>query len=182
MTVPTATVVTAFVVGLGLLVGCSTAPTTTTEKEQLLRKASSERQEWSKLDPGMEAFAKKGHGVAFFPEITKGGLGVGGAYGRGIVYEQGQHIGYADLTQGSVGFQAGGQTYSELIVFEDKAALDRFKQNKVDFAANASAIIASTGAAANARFVDGVAVFVRPTAGAMAEAAIGGQRVTYVPK
>ena len=84
------------------------------------------------------------------------------------------------MTQGSVGFQAGGQTYSELVVFENKAALERFKQNKVDFGANASAIIAKTGAAANTRFVDGVAVFVRPTAGAMAEAAVGGQRMTYV--
>jgi lipid-binding SYLF domain-containing protein len=165
-----------------LLVSCSTAPTTTTAKDELTQKAMAEREEWNKLDPGLEALAKKSEGYAFFPEIIKGGLGVGGAYGRGVVYEQNQPIGYADVTQGSVGLQAGGQTYSELIVFENKAAMDRFKKNQIDFGANASAIIAKTGAAANARFVDGVAVFVRPTAGAMAEAAIGGQRVTYVPK
>jgi lipid-binding SYLF domain-containing protein len=98
------------------------------------------------------------------------------------VYEQGQHIGYADLTQGSIGFQLGGQTYSELIVFQDKYAMDRFKQNPLDFGAIASAVIASNGAATNARFVDGVAVFVRPITGAMAEATIAGQRMTYVPK
>jgi lipid-binding SYLF domain-containing protein len=165
-----------------LLVSCSTAPTTTTAKDELTQKAMAEREEWNKLDPGLEALAKKSEGYAFFPEIIKGGLGVGGAYGRGVVYEQNQPIGYADVTQGSVGLQAGGQTYSELIVFENKAAMDRLKKNQIDFGANASAIIAKTGAAANARFVDGVAVFVRPTAGAMAEAAIGGQRVTYVPK
>jgi long-subunit fatty acid transport protein len=67
-------------------------------------------------------------------------------------------------------------------VFENKAALERFKQNQLDFGANASAIIAKTGAAKNASFVDGVAIFVRPTAGAMAEASPGGQRVTGVPK
>jgi lipid-binding SYLF domain-containing protein len=167
----------------GLLVGCSTAPPSPAAKDDLLRKAAAERQEWNKLDPGMEAFARKGYGFAFFPEVTKGGLGVGGAYGRGVVYEQGQHVGYADITQGSLGLQAGGQTYSELIVvFENQAALDRFKQNQIDFGANASAVIATTGAAANARFVDGVAVFVRPTAGAMAEASLGGQHITYVPK
>ena len=164
-----------------LLVSCSTAPTTTTAKDDLTQKAMAEREEWNKLDPGLEALAKKSEGYAFFPEIIKGGLGVGGAYGRGVVYEQNQPIGYADVTQGSVGLQAGGQTYSELIVFENKTAMDRFKKNQIDFGANASAIIAKT-CAANARFVDGVAVFVRPTAGAMAEAAIGGQRVTYVPK
>jgi lipid-binding SYLF domain-containing protein len=165
-----------------LLVSCSTAPTTPGERDDLVRKAQAERLEWTKLDPGVEALAKKSHGVAFFPEITKGGLGVGGAYGRGVVYEQGQHVGYADVTQGTVGLQAGGQTYSEVIVFENKAAMDRFKQNRIDFGANASAVIATTGAATNARFVDGVAVFVRPITGAMAEAAIGGQRITYVPK
>ena len=120
--------------------------------------------------------------MAFFPEVTKGGLGIGGAYGRGVVYERGQHVGYADMTQGTIGLQIGGQTYSEVIVLEDKAAMDRFKQNRVDFDANASAVIARTGAATNVRFVDGVAVFVRPITGAMAEAAIGGQRITYVPK
>jgi lipid-binding SYLF domain-containing protein len=172
----------AIALATGFLVSCSTAPTTTTERDELARKAHAEHQEWNKLDPGLEALANKSYGFAFFPEITKGGLVVGGAYGRGVVYEQGQPIGYADVTQGSVGLQAGGQTYSELIVLENKAAMERFKQNKVDFGADASAVIAKTGAAANARFVDGVAVFVRPTAGAMAEAALGGQRVTYVPK
>jgi lipid-binding SYLF domain-containing protein len=175
-------VVAAITLATSLLVGCSTAPTTPTERDELIRKAQAERQEWNKLDPGIEALAKKSHGIAFFPEITKGGLGVGGGYGRGVVYEQGHHIGYADVTQGSVGLQAGGQTYSEVLVFEDKAAMDRFKQNTIDFGANASAVIAKTGASKNARFVDGVAVFVRPITGAMAEAAVGGQRVTYVPK
>ena len=91
-------------------------------------------------------------------------------------------IGFADVTQGSDGLQAGGQTYSELIVFENKAAFDRFKNNQLEFGASASAIIARTGAARNARFVDGVAIFVQPVVGAMAEASVGGQRVTYVAK
>jgi lipid-binding SYLF domain-containing protein len=166
----------------GLLAGCSTTPPTPEAKDELSRKAAAEREEWNKLDPQIEAFARKAHGFAFFPEVTKGGAGIGGAYGRGVVYEQGRHIGYADITQGSFGLQLGGQTYSELIVFENKAALDRFKQNQVDFGANATAVIATTGAAANARFVDGIAVFMRPTAGAMAEASLAGQRTTYAAK
>jgi lipid-binding SYLF domain-containing protein len=166
-----------------LLVGCSsTGPTTTAERDELVQRAQAERDEWNKVDPSVEALARKSHGAAFFPEISKGGLGFGGAYGRGVVYERGQHIGYADITEGTIGFQLGGQTYSEVIVFEDAAAMERFKQNDVSFAANASAIIANSGAAANARFVDGVVVFIRPIAGAMAEASVGGQRITYVPK
>jgi lipid-binding SYLF domain-containing protein len=182
MTFTTSVIVGAIFLTTSLLAGCSTAPTTTAERDELVHKAQAERDEWNKVDPGVEALAKKSQGVAFFPEITKGGLGIGGAYGRGVVYERGQHIGYADITQGSLGLQAGGQTYSEVIVFENEAAMERFKQNDVNFGANASAIIANNGAAANARFVDGVAVFIRPITGAMAEASVGGQRITYVPK
>ena len=174
--------VTAIALTTSLLIGCSTAPTNTAERDALVQKAQAERSEWNRIDPGVEALARKSEGFAFFPEITKGGLGIGGAYGRGVVYERGQHVGYADVTQGSLGLQAGGQTYSEVIVFENAAALDRFKQNEMNFGANASAIIASNGASANARFVDGVAVFIRPITGAMAEASLGGQRTTYVPK
>ena len=165
-----------------LLASCSTAPTTPTARDELSHKAMAEREEWKRLDPDIEDLARKSEGYAFFPEITKGGLVVGGGYGRGVVFQHNQPIGFADVTQGSVGLQAGGQTYSELIVFENKAAFDRFKNNQLEFGANASAIIARTGAARNARFVDGVAIFVRPVVGAMAEASVGGQRVTYVAK
>ena len=179
---PTTRAATVIALATGLLVSCSTAPGTKEERDTLLREAASSRQEWHKLDPGVEAFAKKGYGTAFFPEIIKGGVGIGGAHGRAVVYEQGQHIGYADLTEGSLGLQLGGQTYSELIVFENKAAMDRFKANQFNFGANASAVIAKEGAAAHTQFVDGVAVFVRPIGGVMGEAALGGQKVTYVPK
>jgi lipid-binding SYLF domain-containing protein len=117
-----------------------------------------------------------------FPNVGKGAWIVGGAYGRGVVYEQGQFVGYADISQATVGLQAGGQTYTELVVFEDKASLDRFKTGKLSFAANVSAVILKSGAAASAKYTDGVAVFVKPIGGAMVEAAIGGQQFTYQPK
>jgi len=167
---------------IGLMAGCSTGSVTKDEGDALIKSAQASRQEWNKIDPQFETFAKKGYGYAFFPEITKGGLLVGGAHGRGVVYEKGQQVGYADLTQMSAGFQAGLQDYSELIVFENQVAMDKFKGNEIDFSANASAVYADKGAAANAQFVDGIAVFVRPIRGAMAEASLGGQQVTYIPK
>jgi lipid-binding SYLF domain-containing protein len=167
---------------MGLMAACSTGSVSKEERDTLLKQAQASRQEWNKVDPQFEAFAKKGYGFAFFPEITKGGFVVGGAHGQGVVYEKGQHVGYADLTQMSVGFQAGLQDYSQLIVFENQPAMDRFKRNEIDFGANASAIVADKGAAINAQFVDGVAVFVRPTRGAMAEASLAGQQITYLPK
>jgi lipid-binding SYLF domain-containing protein len=167
---------------MGLMAGCGTGSVSKEERDTLVKQAQASRQEWNKVDPQFEAFAKKGYGYAFFPEITKGGFVVGGARGQGVVYEKGQHIGYADLTQMSVGFQGGLQDYSQLIVFENQAAMDRFKRNEIDFGANATAVIADKGTAMSAQFVDGVAVFVRPTKGAMVEASLAGQKITYLPK
>jgi lipid-binding SYLF domain-containing protein len=170
------------VLGMGLMAGCSTGSVSKEERDPLFKQAQASRQEWNKVDPQFEAFAKKGYGYAFFPEITKGGFVVGGARGQGVVYEKGQHIGYADLTQMSVGFQAGLQDYSQLIVFENQPAMEKFKRNEIDFGANATAVYADKGTAMSAQFVDGVAVFVRPTRGAMAEASLAGQQITYLPK
>ncbi|HJU63536.1 MAG TPA: lipid-binding SYLF domain-containing protein, partial [Candidatus Binatia bacterium] len=167
---------------MGLMAGCSTGSVSKEERDTLLKQAQAARQEWNKVDPQFEAFAKKGYGYAFFPEITKAGFVVGGARGQGVVYEKGQHIGYADLTQVSVGFQGGLQDYSQLIVFENQTAMDRFKRNEIDFGANASAVVADKGTALGAQFVDGVAVFVRPIKGVMAEASLAGQQITYLPK
>jgi lipid-binding SYLF domain-containing protein len=167
---------------MGLMAGCSTGSVSKEERDTLFKQAQASRQQWNKVDPQFEAFAKKGYGYAFFPEITKAGFVVGGARGQGVVYEKGQHIGYADLTQVSVGFQGGLQDYSQLIVFENQTAMDRFKRNEIDFGANASAVVADKGTALGAQFVDGVAVFVRPIKGVMAEASLAGQQITYLPK
>jgi lipid-binding SYLF domain-containing protein len=94
----------------------------------------------------------------------------------------GQHIGFSDLTQGTVGAQVGGQSFSELLVFEHKAALDRFKAGQFGFAAGASAVVLKSGVATTPNFVDGVAVIVQPIGGVMVEAAIGGQQFTYQAK
>jgi len=169
-------------VATGLLVGCTTAPPTPEGRNALVENATRAMQDMNRVDPGVEPLARKGYGYALFPEVVKAGLGVGGGYGQGVVYEQGQHVGYADLTLGSVGMQIGGQTFSELIVFENKAAMDRFKLSPVDFTAGAAAMILQNGAAANASFIEGIAVVVRPITGAMAEATIGGQQFKYIPK
>jgi lipid-binding SYLF domain-containing protein len=166
----------------GLMVSCATAPSSSEDKQALITEAATRMQQMGAEDPAVGEMVKRGYGYSLFPKVGKGGLGIGGAYGRGVVYEQGRHIGYSDLTQGSVGLQAGGQTFSELVVFENKSALERFKEGKLDFAADASAVVLKSGVATNARFVNGVAVVVSPIGGAMLEAALGGQQFTYQQK
>lgn len=163
----------------GLLVGCSTAPTSRADRDALLAEATSSLQQMRAEDPGLGELVRRSYGYALFPKVTKGGLGVGGAYGQGVVYERGRHVGYSDLSQASVGLQAGGQTFSELLIFESKDALDRFKAGQFNFSADASAVVIESGVATNATFVDGTAVVVRPIGGAMVEASLGGQKFAY---
>ena len=167
---------------VGLLSSCATAPASREDKAALVTEAAARWQQMRTADPALGTVVQRGHGYALFPDVGKAALGVGGAYGRGVVYERGQHIGYSDLTQGTVGAQVGGQSFSELLVFENKAALERFKAGQFGFAAGASAVMLKSGVATTPNFVDGVAVIVQPVGGVMVEAAIGGQQFTYQAK
>lgn len=174
--------VAAFVaLGGSLLVGCATAPKSEKGKEDLSKAVVSTMKRLDVQDSGMRDFLNKSYGYVIFPVVGKGGFIFGGAYGRGEVYEQGQMIGYADITQGTVGLQAGGQTYTEVIAFETKQALEDFKSGKFAFAANASAVALKSGASAAARYTNGIAVFFSSEGGAMVEAAVGGQSFTFQP-
>jgi hypothetical protein len=176
----TVRIVIPLVLAIGLMDGCSTAPASREAKDELVRQATATLGKWNSDAPGLERFARLSYGYAMFPEVAKGALGVGAAYGRGVVYEQGEHIGYADLSHVSLGLQAGGQAYQVLVVFENKAALERFKEGRLDFSADASGVFLTTGYVANVRFIEGVTVFAKPIGGAMGEAAMGGQRFTFV--
>lgn len=132
-------------------------------------------------DPSMKSFFDKAHGYAVFPSIGKGGLGLGGARGKGKLYERGTIVGDTVLTQFTIGFQAGGQRYRQIIFFKDKAAIDRFKTGKFEMSAQATAIAAAAGTAANAAYNEGVAIFTMGITGLMFEASIGGQKFAYVP-
>jgi lipid-binding SYLF domain-containing protein len=171
---------TALIGVIAMLLGCSTTPKSEAKKESLQSGAQRAVDRMTAANPAIRSAIDSAHGYAVFPKIGKGGLVVGGAYGRGIVYEQGRMIGYADMTQASVGAQLGGQTYSELIAFQNQAALNRFRQNSLELAANLSAVIVKSGTARAANYENGVAVYIMPREGAMAEASVGGQKFTFV--
>ncbi len=131
-----------------------------------------------RADPSMENLFKHAAGYAIFPNIGKGGVGVGGAAGKGGVYVKGMPVGSAQMVQVTVGAQAGGQAYREIIFFENQDAVDRFMHNKVEFSGQVSAIAVKSGASANANYRDGVVVFSQEKSGLMLEASIGGQKFT----
>ena len=116
------------------------------------------------------------YGFALFPGIGKGAVGVGGARGEGVLYKGGSPESRATMTQVTVGFQFGGQSYMEAVLFEDKRAYDNFVEGKLKLSAQASAVAVTAGASLDAPYNDGVAIFTLVKGGLMYEASVGGQK------
>jgi lipid-binding SYLF domain-containing protein len=147
------------------------------------------------------AFFDKSYGYAVFPTIGKAGFVVGGAHGQGRVYEHGKYVGDTSVTELSVGFQAGGEAYSQIIFFEDKRAFDEFTAGNFEFGAGVTAVaitaaasgdVGTTGASAGVsggkkdaktagEYYKGMAVFVIVKGGALVEASLAGQKYSYKP-
>jgi lipid-binding SYLF domain-containing protein len=179
---PLKTIVAAAALGAALATGCtSPAPKNEAKRETLAIDSRAALQKLTIEDPSLQSFLDKAFGYVIFPSVGKGGLIVGASYGRGEVYRQGQLAGYADITAGSFGLQAGGQTFTELLVFGTEKAYNDFADGDFALSANASAIALKAGAAGEAQFNNGVAVFVKQQGGLMGELSLGGQRLRFSP-
>ncbi len=152
------------------------------KKEKIVADSKTAKNEFVKADKQMDKLFANAYGYVIFPNVGKGGLGVGGASGNGAVYEHSQLIGSAKMTQISIGLQAGGQAYREVVFFENKDAMDRFKDDRIEFSAQVSAVAAASGASANAKYVEGVVVFTMQKGGLMYEASVGGQKFKFEKK
>ncbi len=147
-------------------------------------------------------FFDNSYGYAIFPTIGKAGVGIGGAYGKGRVYRKGAYVGDTSMKQLTVGWQLGGQGYSQIVFFQDQRAFDEFTSGKFEFGVQATAVAITAGASASANtagssasasggkhdattagsYNKGMATFTVAKGGLMFEASIGGQKFTYTPK
>jgi lipid-binding SYLF domain-containing protein len=130
-------------------------------------------------DKSINSFFKSSYAYAVFPTVGKGGIGIGGAYGKGVVFRGGKKIGTAKLSQVSIGFQFGGQAYSQIIFFQNKSTFNKFTNGDLKFGAGVSAVAVTAGASAAAAFNRGVAVFTMEKGGLMYEATVAGQSFKY---
>jgi lipid-binding SYLF domain-containing protein len=148
------------------------------------------------------AFFDSCYGYAVFPTIGKGAFIIGGAHGSGQVYQLGRYVGDAKVTEVSVGFQAGGEGYSQIIFFQDERAFQEFTRGQFEFGADVSAVaitaaasgeISTGGVTASASggmkdavtaggYYKGFAIFVIYKGGAMFEASLAGQKYSYKPQ
>jgi len=145
------------------------------------------------------ALMKSAYGYAVFPTIGKAGVGVGGAFGKGRVYVKGKHVGDTSMTQLTIGFQLGGEGFSEIILFENEAAFNDFAKGNFEFGADAQAVAITAAAGAKAsttgtsagasggkkdaatagNYRKGMATFTIVKGGLMYEASVGGQKFSY---
>jgi len=171
----------ALAVGSVGLIGCATEPSGTEAKSNLVQDSNTTLQSFLRTDPSLRNVLDRSAGYAVFPSIGQGGVIIaGGAFGRGVVYDNsGRVLGYCAVRQANVGPQLGGQTYSEMLIFQNQDALNKFRSGTLSFTAAASAVALQAGAAANASFDNGVAVLTKSPSGLMAGAAIGGQQFSF---
>lgn len=165
------------VLGSFLIAACATHPTA--DSPDFAAQVQPTLDAFVADDPGVKSLVDAAHGYAVFPSVGKGGFVVGAAAGSGYVYERGQLIGTATIHTVSVGAQIGGHGFSELILFEDQATLDDFRDGEFDFSAAVDASAGERGFSKQTTFENGVAVLTRTKGGLMAEASVGGQRFSF---
>jgi lipid-binding SYLF domain-containing protein len=161
------------------LSGCSTAPKSQVSRENLDAEVQTSIQTAKNTDSSLQKFFDTASGYAVFPKVGKGAWVVGGAYGRGMLFQNGQAAGYCSLTQASIGLSAGGAEYTEIIFFETPDAVDKFKAGQFALTAGVRAVALRTGVAANVNYANNVAVFTLGQGGLMVDASVGGQKFSY---
>jgi lipid-binding SYLF domain-containing protein len=155
------------------------ATTFTARAGDLKSKSAAVRQNFKDADPGLSRFFEESAGYVILPSVGEGGLIIGGEHGDGLVYENGRVTGKVTMSAVSIGAQAGGGKFSEVVFFQTKAAMENFKRDEYTMSATAKASVAASGVAANAKYDQGVAVFTLPQSGAMVKAAVGGQKFKF---
>lgn len=148
---------------------------------EAVKKAEAAVAEFLEADEGLQAFFDSAYAYAVFPSVGKGAIGVGGAYGTGIVFVGKKAVGESDLKQVTIGLQFGGQAYREVVFFENKKAFENFQNGELKLSAQASAVAATAGASADLGYNDGVAITTMAKGGLMYEASVGGQHFEYEP-
>ena len=154
-------------------------PQLSPKEKRLVKEGQEAKTEFVKKDGLLKNLFDNSYGYTILPNVGKGAMVVGAAAGNGPVYEKNKLIGMASMTQVTIGFQTGGQAYREVIFFENKEALDRFKNDNIEFSGQASAVLVTEGAVANVKYVDGIMIFAQTKGGLMYEASVGGQQFKF---
>ena len=164
-----------------LALACATAPQSKSGRQDLVSNAHNAIRSMQAADPSLGSKMRSSYAYAAFPGVGEGAFVVGGEYGRGVVFKNNQVMGFASLQSASVGLQAGGQTFDELVLFQDQAALERMINQGLSFTSQAEATALQSGAAAQTNFRNGMAIFIKPVGGLIGSLSVAGQSIRFVP-
>ena len=175
-----------FAVALALAVAGSTGcagrqPTSQQQQLSLQQEADAALNTMTMRDASLSGVLQNADAYAVFPDVGQAGAIVGGAHGRGVLYKHGRSVGEVTLTQGSVGFQLGAQTFAELLVLTDPLQTAALETGQFTLGAGVTAVAIKPGIAAGTRFENGEGIFIMPRGGLMAGIEVNGQQIQYEP-
>ncbi len=149
--------------------------------KKIISDAETAKAEFITMNKSLESQFDNATAYVIFPNVGKGAVIVGAASGNGAVYKNGKLVGMASMKQLDVGAQIGGEAYSEVIFFNSDEAFKKLKNNELELTSQIAAVAVEEGKSLNTKFTDGLAVYVMPKAGLMAEVSVGGQKFEYRP-
>lgn len=165
-----------------LFAACASVPQGREERQALVAEANRTLEMMMQRDPSLRDLLDQAYGYVVFPRVGEvSAVAVGGLSGAGVVFEQGQPIGFARIREASFGPQLGGQYFSQLVILENREAMDRLRSGNFDLTAGLQATALDYGAAAQTQFENGVAVIVDSERGLIAGATVGGQQIDFEP-
>ncbi len=174
-------VIAVFVASMALLLSVANGAWDLRDKAAESKAVDETISRFLKEDPSLKTFFDKAYGYVVFPTVGKGAYIVGVGFGKGLFFENAKPIGRASIAQVSAGAQIGGQAFSEIIFFRDKELVQEFKKGQFELSAQTSAVAVKEGVGKAGSYTNGIAIFILPKGGLMAEASIGGQRITFEP-
>tara|TARA_R110000850_G_scaffold182360_1_gene307775 strand:+ start:26124 stop:26681 length:558 start_codon:yes stop_codon:yes gene_type:complete len=153
----------------------------TDKDKKVISDAETAKKEFITMNKALESQFNDATAYVIFPNVGKGAVVVGAASGNGAVYKDGRLVGMASMKQLDVGAQIGGEAYSEVIFFNSDEAFKKLKNNELELTSQVAAVAVEEGTSLNTKFTEGMAVYVMPKAGLMAEVSVGGQKFEYRP-
>jgi lipid-binding SYLF domain-containing protein len=163
------------------LIGCST---TQSQRSDIDSRAKVALENLYRQTPAARTLAQNSAGVLVFPDVTQAGLMVGGQYGTGVLFKGGKPVGHYNIAGGSLGLQAGAQTFSQAYFFTTPAALKTFEDTTgfevgagLDFAV---ADVGTSGEISSSTLQKPLVIFVWGQHGLMAGVKVEGQKITQL--
>ena len=134
--------------------------------------------------PAAKEISTVAKGILVFPDVVKGGLIIGGQYGKGALRKDGKTAGYYKTVAASYGLQAGAQEFGYALFFMNDAALEYLNKSKGwEIGVGPSIVVADEGLARSlttSTAKDDIYAFFFSQKGLMAGMGLQGSKISRI--